>query len=179
MSRIGKKPIIIPKSVKVEVENGCVCVEGPKGTLRRTLPAGIILENTGTEILVKRQAETKEARSLHGLMRALILNMVNGVVEGYSRQLQIVGVGFRVQAGANNLTLQLGFSHPVNFSVPEGVKIEVLKQNQIAIKGIDKELVGKVAAEIRSILPPEPYKGKGIRYKDEFVRKKLGKAATK
>jgi large subunit ribosomal protein L6 len=176
MSRIGKKPLTIPKDVKVEAKDGAVSVEGPKGKLMRPLSGRINIEIEDNRIFVKRLTDVKSDKALHGLYRALINNMIKGVTEGYSKELEVIGVGFKAQAQGNNLNLQLSFSHPVNFPIPEGIKIETPKPNQIVIKGIDKERVGAVAAEIRGILPPEPYKGKGIRYVGEYVRKKVGKA---
>lgn len=176
MSRLGKKPLIIPKDVKIENKDGLISVEGPRGKLTLSLSNRISLEMKDNLIFLKRTSDTKFDKSLHGLSRALILNMIKGVTEGYVKELEIIGVGFRAQAQANNLNMQLGFSHPVNFLIPEGIKIETPKLTQIVIKGIDKEKVGKVASEIRAIFPPEPYKGKGIRYLGEYIKKKVGKA---
>lgn len=181
MSRIGKKAIAIPRDVKVEVKAEGVYIEGPKGSLSHSLSNRINLEINNGQILLKRITDTKSDRALHGLYRALISNMIKGVSEGYVKELEIIGVGFRAQIQGNNLNMQLGFSHPVNFPIPEGIKIETPKQTQIVVRGIDKQKVGKVASEIRAICPPEPYKGKGIRYVGEYVKKKIGKAqaATK
>jgi len=181
MSRIGKKPVTIPKDTKVEVKDGEILIEGPKGKLARPLSARIKIEIKENRLFVQRVSDIKTDKSLHGLYRALILNMIKGVNEGYSKELTIVGVGFRAQVQGNNLNMQLGFSHPVNFAIPEDIKIETPKQTQIIIRGLDKEKVGEIAAEVRAILPPEPYKGTGIRYAAEYVRKKIGKAqaATK
>lgn len=176
MSRIGKKSITVPKDVKIEINDSIILVEGPKGKLTRTLSKRINIQIKDELLFVKRMSDTKLDKSLHGLTRALILNMIKGVTEGYTKELEIVGVGFRAQVQTNNLNMQLGFSHPVNFAIPEGIKIETPKQTQIVVRGIDKEMVGKVASEIRRIYPPEPYKGKGIRYVGEFVKKKVGKA---
>ncbi len=176
MSRIGKKPVAIPKDVKVEAKEGLVLVEGPKGKLSRPMSYRISLEVKDNQAIIKRSGETKLDKSLHGLYRALIFNMIKGVTEGYVRELEIIGVGFRAQVQGNNLNMQLGFSHPVNFPIPEGIKIETPKQTQIIVRGIDKEKVGEVASEIRAIYPPEPYKGKGVRYSGEYVKKKVGKA---
>lgn len=176
MSRLGKKPLSIPKDVKVEAKDGLACVEGPKGKLDFKLPNRISLEIKDSQILVKRSGDSKQDKSLHGLTRALLANMIKGVTEGYVKELEIIGVGFKAQLQGNKLNLQLGFSHPVNYAVPEGIKIEIPKATQIVIRGIDKEKVGEVAAEIRSVYPPEPYKGKGIRYSGEYVKKKVGKA---
>ncbi len=176
MSRIGKKPIVIPKDVKVEAKDSLVFVEGPKGKLSRSLSGQITLEIKDNQVFVKRAGDTKLDRSLHGLYRALIANMVKGVTEGYSKELEIIGVGFKAAVQGNKLNLQLSFSHPVNFPIPEGIKIETPKPTQIVVRGIDKEKVGEVSHEIRAILPPEPYKGKGIRFAGEYIKKKVGKA---
>jgi large subunit ribosomal protein L6 len=176
MSRIGKKPIVIPSGVKLEVKDGQILVEGPKGSISRSLHSRISLEIKDNQVYVKRAADTRLDKSLHGLYRALVLNMVKGVTEGYVKELEIIGVGFKAAVQADSLNLQLGFSHPVNFPIPEGIKIETPKQTQIVVKGIDKEKVGEVAHEIRAIFPPEPYKGKGIRFMGEYVKKKVGKA---
>jgi large subunit ribosomal protein L6 len=176
MSRLGKKPIIVPKEVKVELKDRLILVEGPKGKLTRSLHPRISLEIKAGEILVKRASELKTDKSLHGLYRSLIVNMIKGVTQGYQKDLEIIGTGFKAQMQANNLNLQLGFSHPVNIAVPEGIKIETPKPTMITIKGLDKELVARVAAEIRDIYPPEPYKGKGVRFAGEYVKKKVGKA---
>ncbi|MCM8795084.1 MAG: 50S ribosomal protein L6 [Candidatus Omnitrophica bacterium] len=177
MSRIGKKPLALPKDVKIEIKDNQVFIEGPKGKLSRRLSTAITVEIRDNQIFLKRNSDTKSAKALHGLYRALIANMLKGVTEGYTRELEIVGVGYKAQVQANTLNMQLGFSHPVNFPIPEGIKIETPKQTQIIIRGIDKEKVGEVAAEIRRICPPEPYKGKGIRYVGEYIKRKVGKAA--
>jgi len=179
MSRIGKKLITVPGGVKVTVSERLVVVQGPKGKAELNLPDRIKVQSKENSVEVKRDSDLKIHRALHGTVRALIANMVKGVSEGYSRKLEIVGVGFRAQVQGNNLNLQLGFSHPVNLPLPDGIKAETPKQNQIVITGIDKQSVGQVAADIRRLLPPEPYKGKGIRYEGEFVRRKLGKSVAK
>ncbi|MFH1458238.1 MAG: 50S ribosomal protein L6 [Candidatus Omnitrophota bacterium] len=181
MSRIGKKPIPIPNGVKVEVRDGSVFVEGPKGKLVQPFSDRITIEIKDGEVLVKRNLATKLDRSLHGLYRALIANMITGVTIGYVKELGIVGVGFKASVEGNSLNMQLGFSHPVNFLIPQDIKIETPKPTHIVIRGIDKEKVGRMATEIRSAYPPEPYKGKGIRFVGEYVKKKVGKAqvATK
>jgi len=176
MSRIGKKPIVIPKEVKVEVKGNTVLVESSKGKLDMEFSPRISLEIKDGQVLVKRVADTKMDRSLHGLYRALVLNMIKGVTEGYVKELEIIGVGFKAGVQGNNLNMSLGFSHQVNFPIPEGIKIETPKPTQVVVRGIDKALVGKVSTEIRSIYPPEPYKGKGIRFVGEYVKKKVGKA---
>ncbi len=176
MSRIGKKPVTLPKEVKAQVNDGVITVEGPKGTLMRKVSERIMVEVKDGQIIVGRSADTKLDRSLHGLNRALIANMVKGVTEGYCKELEIIGVGFKAQVQGDLLNMQLGFSHPVNFKIPADIKIESPKPTQIVVRGIDKEKVGLVATEIRRICPPEPYKGKGIRFLGEKVKKKVGKA---
>jgi large subunit ribosomal protein L6 len=176
MSRLGKKIVEIPKDVKIEVRDGAVCVEGPKGKLTRKLVDRISIEIKDNQLLVKRVANTKIDKSLHGLFRALIVNMIIGVTQGYLKELEIQGVGFKAAVVGDKLNMALGFSHPVNYAIPVGVKIETPKPTQVMIKGTDKELIGKVASEIRAFYPPEPYKGKGIRYVGEHVKKKVGKA---
>jgi large subunit ribosomal protein L6 len=176
MSRIGKKPIVIPKDVKIDIKDGLISVEGPKGKLSRSLTDRLNLEIKDNQLLLKRPTDTKLDKSMHGLYHALICNMIKGVTEGYVKALEIIGVGFKAQVSGKSLNMQLGFSHPVNFPFPEGIQIETPKQTQIVIKGIDKEKVGEVASEIRAIYPPEPYKGKGIRFVGEYVKKKIGKA---
>lgn len=176
MSRIGKKPITIPQDVKIEAKDGSIKVNGPKGNLDWELSPRISIEIKEGQLMLKRHSDTKLDKSLHGLCRAKVFNMIKGVTDGYAKELEIVGVGFRAQVQGSNLNMQLGFSHPVNFPVPEGIKIETPKQTQIVVRGIDKEKVGEVAAKIRAIFPPEPYKGKGIRYAGEYVKKKIGKA---
>jgi large subunit ribosomal protein L6 len=176
MSRIGKKPLTVPKEVKIEAKDGLVFVEGPKGKLQRKLSDRISFELKDGLLFVKRARDTKLDKSLHGLYRALINNMIKGVTEGYVKELEIIGIGYKAAVQGNKLTMQLGFSHPVNFTIPEGIKIETPKPTQITIRGIDKELVGEIVSEIRAICPPEPYKGKGIRYLGEYIKKKVGKA---
>ena len=176
MSRIGKKLVVIPKDVKIQVNAGVICVEGPKGKLTRKLVDRISLEIKDAELLVKRVANTKIDKSLHGLFRALIVNMIVGVTQGYLKELEIQGVGFKAAVAGDKLNMALGYSHPINYIIPAGIKIETPKPTQLLIKGMDKELVGKVASEIRAFYPPEPYKGKGIRYVGEHVKKKVGKA---
>jgi large subunit ribosomal protein L6 len=176
MSRIGKKLVAIPKDVKIEIKDGSVCVEGPKGILMRKLSDRISIEIKDGQLLVKRLANTKIDKSLHGLFRALIVNMIVGVTQGYLKELEIQGVGFKAAVAGDKLNMALGFSHPVNYVIPAGIKIEAPKPTQLVIKGIDKELIGKVATEIRAFYPPEPYKGKGIRFVGEHVKKKIGKA---
>lgn len=176
MSRIGKKPLAVPKEVKIEIKDRTVFVEGPKGKLKRSFPDRILVESKDGQIFVKRVADTKMDKSLHGLYRALISNMIKGVTEGYKKELEIIGVGFKAQIQGNKLSMTLGFSHPVVMEVPEGIKAETPKPTQIVLTGIDKEIIGQIAKEIRAVCPPEPYKGKGIRFLGEFVKKKVGKA---
>jgi len=176
MSRIGIKPVTIPGGVKVEVKDNTVYIEGPKGKAQQPFSDRIRVEIKDSQVRVSRVNNTKLDKSLHGLYRALINNMIKGVTEGYTKELEIIGVGFKVAVQGNILNMQLSFSHPVNFSIPEGIKIETPKPTQIVVRGIDKEKVGKVASEIRAIYPPEPYKGKGIRYLGEYIKKKVGKA---
>jgi len=179
MSRIGKKPIVIPKEIKLEIKDRSISVEGPKGKLSRQINPGFLLEEKEGKLIIKRPDDNNFSKAIHGLTRVLIANMIKGVLEGYSKQLEIVGVGFRAEVKGENLVMQLGFSHPVNFSIPKEIKIQTPKPTQIIVSGVDKEKVGEIAAEIRRVFPPEPYKGKGIRYAGEFVRKKIGKAITK
>lgn len=179
MSRIGKKPITVPNPVKVGILDGKVSVEGPKGKLEFALSNRISVELKDGLLTFKSVSDSKLDKSLLGTSRAIVANMVKGVIEEYVKRLEIVGVGFRAQMQQNKLNLQLGFTHPVVYTPPEGIKIETPKPNQIVVKGIDKAKVGQVAAELRFVMPPEPYKGKGIRYDKEFVRKKLGKSVAK
>ena len=176
MSRIGNKPIAIPAGIKVDVKDGAVSVEGPKGKNSRIIPSRISVEVKEGQVKVTRQSDIATDKALHGLVRSLIAGMIKGVAEGYGKDLEIVGVGFKAEVQGQVLKLEVGFSHPVNFTVPAGRTIETPKPTQIAIRGVDKEKVGEIAAEIRSVYPPEPYKGKGIRYSGEAVRKKVGKA---
>ncbi|HSX28715.1 MAG TPA: 50S ribosomal protein L6 [Candidatus Saccharimonadales bacterium] len=178
MSRIGKLPVAIPTGVTITVDNDIVTVTGPKGTLTQTALSDVKLELDDKELRVTRNSDEKIAKSQHGLMRALIANMVKGVTEGFEKKLELNGVGYRVSGGGQALTFALGFSHPVEFKAPEGVKLEV-QQNVITVTGISKQQVGQVAADIRALKKPEPYKGKGIKYENEQIRRKAGKAGTK
>lgn len=178
MSRVGKKPISIPSGVKVKIEQNEIRVSGPKGELKKEIHPSLKIQMNENEIVVSRSSDSKFHRSLHGLARALIANMVEGVTNGYRKALEIQGIGYKAELKGEKLNLSLGFSHPILFAPPEGIKIDLSGPNRIAVSGIDKELVGMVAAKIRSFRPPEPYKGKGIRYEGEFVRKKAGKAAV-
>ena len=178
MSRVGKEPIAIPSGVDVTLEGHRVVVKGPNGTLAHQAPEAITVSRDGDTLVVTRPDDERENRALHGLTRSLVHNMVVGVSQGFSRELEIVGVGYRAQAqGPSKLELQVGFSHPVRFEAPEGVTFEVPQPTRIVVRGADKQLVGQVAADVRKSRPPEPYKGKGIRYEGEYVRKKAGKAA--
>ncbi len=179
MSRVGRMPIAIPAGVTVTIaENNRVTVKGPKGTLERVLPAAMEIKQEGNEIIVSRPNDQKTMKSLHGLTRSLINNMVIGVTEGYSKVLEINGVGYRAAKSGKKLTLTLGYSHPVEMEDPEGIESTV-DGNRITVTGIDKEKVGQYAADIRSKKKPEPYKGKGIKYLDEHIRRKVGKAGAK
>ena len=179
MSRIGRMPIAIPAGVTVTIaENNKVTVKGPKGTLERVLPAEMDIKLEGNEVIVTRPNDLKKMKSLHGLTRTLINNMVVGVTEGYTKTLEVNGVGYRVQKQGKKITLHLGFSHPVEMEDPEGIESTV-DGNKIIIKGIDKEKVGQYAANIRIKRAPEPYKGKGIKYEDEVIRRKVGKTGKK
>ena len=179
MSRIGKMPIPIPSGVKVNLENGVLKVTGPKGSLQHTLCPGITLEITKENIIVKRLDDHHKSRSLHGLTRSIISNLVTGVTQGFERILEISGVGYRSEVKGNVLTLNLGYSHPINFTLPEGISAKVDKQNRIIIEGCDKQKLGDTAAKIRAFRPPEPYKGKGIKFVEERIRRKVGKSGAK
>jgi large subunit ribosomal protein L6 len=178
MSRIGKKPISIPGGVKVGLEEHRLIVEGPKGKTSQELPREMRILIGDKEVRVERPSDGNRHRALHGLTRTLIANMVDGVTRGFQKELEIVGVGYRVEAKKGGLNFQLGFSHPIFFQSPEGIDFEVSSPTLFRVKGIDKELVGRVADRIRRLRPPEPYKGKGIRYRGEYVRRKAGKTAV-
>jgi large subunit ribosomal protein L6 len=177
MSRIGRKPIDVPSGVVVSIDPGRVTVSGPKGELRQQVPVRIKVERSGDEIVVTRPTERGEDRALHGLTRTLVANMVEGVTNGFEKRLEIQGVGYRASLAGANLELQVGYSHPVRIVPRQGIEFEVPAPTQVIVRGIDKQLVGQTAAEIRKVRPPEPYKGKGIRYEGEFVRRKVGKRA--
>lgn len=177
MSRIGKQPISVPAGVEVKIEGNTVTVKGPKGTLSRSFPEMISIKQDGDTIMVERPDDSREARSYHGLVRTLINNMVQGCAQGFSKKLQLVGVGYRAALKGRDLEMQLGYSHPVLVKAPEGITFEVPSQTEIVVSGPSKEQVGQVAADVRKWRKPEPYKGKGIRYEGEYVRRKLGKAA--
>ena len=177
MSRIGKAPIAVPSGVDVSVAAGRITVKGPKGTLERAIPGAITVRQEGEALLVERPNDERENRAMHGLVRSLVNNMVVGVTEGFTKELEIIGVGYRATAkGADTLDLALGFSHPVEVEAPAGITFEVPSPNRIDVKGTDKEVVGQVAADIRKLRKPEPYKGKGVRYVGEHVVRKAGKS---
>ena len=177
MSRIGKQPVTVPAGVDVKIDGHIVTVKGPKGELTREFNPMMTINQEGEEIIVSRPDDSREARSLHGLTRTLIHNMVEGVSNGYQKKLQLVGVGYRAALKGKDLEMQLGFSHPVIVEAPEGITFEVPDNTHVNVKGINKQQVGQIAAEIRGHRPPEPYKGKGIHYVGEHIRRKLGKAA--
>jgi large subunit ribosomal protein L6 len=176
LSRIGKLPIQLPAPVKVTLQPGHVKVEGPKGQLERTLPADITVKQVDGQLVFERPSDDYKHRALHGLVRSLVANMVIGVNEGYTKHLELVGVGYRVAKQGDEITLSLGYSHPIKFKPPAGVTIDVQDQTKFSVSGIEKEAVGQVAADIRGFRPPEPYKGKGVMYRGEKIRRKAGKA---
>ncbi len=178
MSRIGKNPVPIVSGVDVKVSGQDVTVKGPKGTLERTFHERVTIVVEDGEARVSRNDEDRKTRALHGLSRALLANMVEGVSAGYRKELSIVGVGYRASLKGKNIELLVGYSHPVEILAPDGITFEIPEQTRIIVSGIDKELVGQIAADIRKVRPPEPYKGKGIRYVDEYVRRKAGKAGV-
>jgi large subunit ribosomal protein L6 len=177
MSRIGRKPIPVPDAVTVEVAPGRIAVKGPKGELAQVLSADMKVEQADGVVTVERPTNRGEHRALHGLTRSLIANMVEGVTEGFEKRLEIQGVGYRAQLKGKNLEMALGYSHPVSIEAPEGIEFEVPQPTEVIVRGIDKQLVGQTAADIRKRRPPEPYKGKGIRYRGEHVARKVGKRA--
>ena len=179
MSRIGKKPIAIPKGVTVAVAGQQVTVKGPKGELRRNLHADLGVKVEGETVVVTRPSDEPRHKSLHGLSRTLIANMVEGVTKGYAKQLEITGVGYKAEPKPYGLVLSLGYSHQIEYKAPAGIKLTAPQPTQVVIEGADKEVVGQVAAELRSLRPPEPYKGKGIKYAGEVIRRKAGKAGAK
>ena len=179
MSRIGLKPITIPAGVDVNIDNNTVTVKGPNGTLSMDAHPNMEISVEGSEIIVKRPDDNKENRSLHGLTRTLVANMVTGVTEGFKKVLEVNGVGYRVQLQGNTLVMNLGYSHQVTMEAPQGIKIECPSANSIVISGADKQMVGQFAAQVREKRPPEPYKGKGIKYAEEHIRRKEGKAGKK
>jgi len=179
MSRIGRKPIPIPDKVKVEIQPDTVVVTGPKGSVRNPIPPGIKFETKDKQILAIRTDDSGAQRAYHGLARALVANAVKGVTEGFSKELDIVGVGYRAEAKKNSVVFTLGFSHPIEYPIPPGIHITVDKQTKLVVSGVDRQQVGQVAANIRSLKKPDPYKNKGIRYTGEHLKKKAGKAGGK
>jgi large subunit ribosomal protein L6 len=179
MSRIGRLPIPVPDGVTIDIQGQTVTVQGPKGSLTLTAHPAIKVQVEDRSVLCRRSSDEKVHRALHGLTRSLVRNMVDGVVKGFERRLELVGVGYRASLLGPNLNLALGFSHPIIYPVPKGIKVEVKDQTQVLVSGIDKQLVGAVAAKIRSFRPPEPYKGKGVKYAEERIRRKAGKAGAK
>jgi large subunit ribosomal protein L6 len=179
MSRIGKKPVPIPKGVTVTLDGSKITVKGPKGELSRSLPGAMLVSMKDNEVVVERPSEENEHKALHGLTRTLVANMVEGVTTGFSKQLEIIGVGYKAEQRPYGLQLSLGFSHVIEYRAPAGIKLTAPQPTQVTIEGANKEMVGQVAAEIRSYRPPEPYKGKGIKYAGEQVRRKAGKAGGK
>jgi large subunit ribosomal protein L6 len=177
MSRIGRKPVSIPQGVKVQVEGNTVHAEGPKGKLAQPVPAGLSAKLEGDQVVISRASDERKVRALHGLARALVANMVTGVKDGFEKKLEIVGIGYRAQLQGRALQLALGYSHPVIFPLPEGITAEIDKQTAITLRGADKALLGETAARLRALRKPDPYKGKGIKYADEFIRRKVGKKA--
>jgi large subunit ribosomal protein L6 len=177
MSRIGKKPIPIPQGVKVQLEGLTVRAEGPKGKLSQTVPAGLTPKVSDGTLVIERSGEDRRVRALHGLARALVANMVTGVKDGFERKLEIVGIGYRAQMQGKSIQLALGYSHPVLFPLPDGVTAEIDRQVAITLRGADKAVLGQTAAKLRALRQPDPYKGKGIRYAGEQVRRKVGKKA--
>jgi large subunit ribosomal protein L6 len=179
MSRIGKKPIAIPKGVKIDVVSGAVDVQGPKGKLRQSLPAGIGFEVNGDQLQARTLREDPELGKFHGLARSLVANAVRGVTEGFRKDLDIVGVGYRAEVKGKQVHFALGYSHPVVFDIPNGIDVAIDKQTHVTVTGIDRQLVGQVAADIRSLRKPDPYKQKGVRYTGEVLKKKAGKTGAK
>ncbi|MBU1001460.1 MAG: 50S ribosomal protein L6 [Proteobacteria bacterium] len=178
MSRIGKKPIVIPSGVEVAIGKDKIDVKGPKGTLSTPQHAKIVVEMEGADVVVKRADESRIARAQHGLRRTLIANCIEGVTKGYEKMLEVVGVGYKVQVQGKNVVLNVGFSHPVEYNLPQGIEAKA-EGTKLTITGIDKQLVGEVAAQIRRVRPPEPFKGKGIKYAGEIIRRKAGKSGAK
>ncbi len=179
MSRIGKLPVEIPAGVEIQLKSNHIVVKGPNGTLERSFSPLVDVKKEENQIIVTRSSDEKHVRALHGTTRAVIQNMVTGTTEGYSKVLEIVGVGYKAEMNGNDMVVNVGFSHPVDVKAPEGITFDVTEKNRvITVKGANKEVVGQVAADIRSLRPPEPYKGKGIRYQGEYVRRKAGKTAA-
>ncbi|MFA6142421.1 MAG: 50S ribosomal protein L6 [Candidatus Omnitrophota bacterium] len=178
MSRIGKKPVAVPSGVKAQVSGGAINIEGPKGKLSFAIPHNFKVEVKDSVVTVTRPSDAKQDKATHGLIRSLVNNMIIGVTQGYKKELEITGVGFKAAVQGKVLNIQLSYTHPINYNIPDGITIETPKPNQISIKGIDKAKVGEAAAEIRDYYRPEPYKGKGIKYTGEHVRRKAGKAVA-
>ena len=179
MSRIGKRPVPVPAKVAVTVDGQAVTVKGPKGELSRVFPEGVVISQESDTVVVQPQDGSRKSRERHGLCRTLVANMIEGVSNGYQKRLEIQGVGYRAQVQGKNLNMSLGYSHPVIFEPPEGIQFAVENNTNVVVSGIDKEIVGNMAAKIRAARPPEPYKGKGVRYAGEYVRRKAGKAGKK
>ena len=178
MSRIGKKPIVVPKGVKISVAPGAVEVQGPKGKLNQSLPPGILFEMNDSELVARTERDDRTLSKFHGLARSLVANAVHGVTEGFKRELDIVGIGYRAEVKGRQVVFALGYSHPVEYKVPEGITIAIEKQTRVTVSGIDRQQVGQVAANIRSLRKPDPYKQKGIRYTGEQLKKKVGKTGA-
>ena len=179
MSRIGRRPIPVPAGVDVVLDGSSIRVKGPKGELSRTLNDKVVVRREADEIVVERPSDSPEHRSLHGLTRTLVANMIDGVTTGFKKTLEIVGVGYRAENKPFGLTLALGYSHPIDYKAPEGIELRAVNPTTVEVTGANKEVVGQVAAEIRSLRPPEPYKGKGVKYQGEVIRRKAGKAGGK
>ena len=179
MSRIGKRPIPVPSGVDITIDGNTVRVKGPRGELQRTLHREMLIEREDGQLLVKRPSDAPTHRALHGLSRTLVANMIEGVTTGFKKTLEIVGVGYRAETKPFGLTLQLGYSHPIDYRSPEGISLRAVSPTVVEVEGANKEVVGQVAAEIRSLRPPEPYKGKGVKYQGEVIRRKAGKAGGK
>src|SRR3989440_12952732 len=177
MSRIGKEPIAIPQGVKVQIDDRTVRAEGPKGKLSQPVPTGLTVTVADNQLVITREGEDRTVRAIQGLTRALVANMVHAVKDGFDRKLDIVGIGYRAQLQGRNIQLALGYSHPVIFPLPDGITAEIEKQVAVTLKGADKALLGETAAKLRALRKPDPYKGKGIKYADEFIRRKVGKKA--
>jgi len=177
MSRIGKQPIVIPQGVKVQIDEGTVRAEGPKGKLSQPVPARLTVKLDNNHLVITREGDDRTVRAIHGLTRALVANMVHGVKDGFERKLEIVGIGYRAQLQGRNIQLALGYSHPVIFPLPETITADIERQVSITLRGPDKALLGETAAKLRALRKPDPYKGKGIKYSDEVVRRKVGKKA--
>jgi large subunit ribosomal protein L6 len=179
MSRIGKRPIPVPAGVDVQIDGSNIRVKGPKGELSRTLHRDVVVRREDGELRVERPSDEPQHRAIHGLSRTLVANMVEGVTTGFKKTLEIVGVGYRAETKPFGLTLQLGYSHPIDYRAPEGIELKAVSPTVVEVAGTNKEVVGQVAAEIRSLRPPEPYKGKGVKYQGEVIRRKAGKAGGK